>query len=282
MIKSTQEEDILDKNLSNNNINEKIAESLDLYHSSDDENIKAKAKNNIVVEMIPVVKHIARTIARRATDPIEDLVQAGFIGLLKAIDNYSKSKNNNFKVYAGYLIIGEMKHYLRDKLNAIRVPRHIQELSIRINNFTRTLTAEQLQTLTNADVASALQVSPKSVDIVMQVERRGQTLSLEEIFKTDDDNLGYEEILADNGFKDFTDLTDAKIIINNIMPKLSDEAKMLIDMYYNKDMNQKEIAKALNTNQMNISRKMKRIFREIYTVFEEKAFVNKNSGENNE
>ena len=96
------------------------------YKSTVDKYKKAKLKALIVTRMLPIIKRIARTIARRSYDPIEDMVQAGAIGLLKAIDSYSAERNDNFKIYAGYLIIGEMKHYLRDKLNTIRVPRHIQ------------------------------------------------------------------------------------------------------------------------------------------------------------
>ena len=124
------------KNIPNQEMYNKIYEWLEEYHSTDDAKKKARLKTLIVANMVPVVKHLARTIARRETDPIEDLTQAGSLGLLKAIDRFSKDKNDNFRVYAGYLIIGEMKHYLRDKLNTIRVPRHIQELCLRINNFT--------------------------------------------------------------------------------------------------------------------------------------------------
>ena len=124
---------------------ELVAEWLEEYHSSNNKYKKAKAKALIVTSMLPIIKKIARTIARRSYDPIEDLVQAGSIGLLKAIDSFSKDVNDNFKIYAGYLIIGEMKHYLRDKLNTIRVPRHIQELTYRINSFTKTLTLDELK-----------------------------------------------------------------------------------------------------------------------------------------
>ena len=97
------------------------------YNRAKDKRTKSKMKALIVTRMIPIIKRIARTIARRSYDPIEDLAQAGSIGLLKAIESYSSHINDNFKIYAGYLIIGEMKHYLRDKLNTIRVPAHIQE-----------------------------------------------------------------------------------------------------------------------------------------------------------
>ncbi len=76
--------------------------------------------------------------------------------------NILKKKNDNFRVYAGYFIIGEMKHFLRDKLNMIRVPGHIQELVIRINNFTKDLTQEEIFKLTSEDVASALDVPTKN------------------------------------------------------------------------------------------------------------------------
>ena len=118
---------------------ELIDEWLKQYKETEDPEVKAKTKALIVARMLPIVKRIARSIARRASDPLEDLIQAGSIGLLKAIDSFSFERNSYFKFYAGSVIIGEMRHYIRDKLNAIKVPRHIQELSYRINAFIGTL-----------------------------------------------------------------------------------------------------------------------------------------------
>lgn len=239
---------------------EQIAEWLNIYHSSFDEQEKEKVKTLIVTQMYPVVKHIARTIARRSYDPIEDLVQAGFIGLLKAIERYNVSKNDNFRVYAGYLIIGEIKHYLRDQLNTIRVPRHIQELSIRIHNFTQTLTPEEVKNLTSDTVASALKLPKKTIDFALQAERRKETLSLEVIFKTDDNGLNYEEMLFDSNYEEREKFKDAKIIFEQIIDKLPSDEKKLIDLYYKQDMNQREIAETLNLSQMSVSRKLKAVF----------------------
>lgn len=260
----------LAKNIPNNEMYEKISEWLDTYHSTDSDRKKANLKTLIVSQMIPVVKNIAKTIARRATDPIEDLVQAGFIGLLKAIDNYSKEKNDNFRVYAGYLIIGEMKHFLRDQLNTIRVPRHIQELCIRINNFTQTLTQEELQNITSADVATALSVPQETIDFALQADRRCSTLSLEDVFKTENEQLSYEEILTYENYEEKAEFNDARIIFNEIIQLLSTEEIALINMYYKQDMSQKEIADALQVSQMSISRKMKKTFNFIARAIEEK------------
>ena len=245
---------------------EKILEWLQIYHSDCNSFEKERVKTLVVTQMYPVIKHIARTIARRAYDPIEDLCQAGFIGLLKAIDRFDASKNDNFRVYAGYLIIGEMKHYLRDKLNTIRVPRHIQELSIRIHNFIQTLTPEEVQSLTSDEVAYALDVSTNAVDMALQVERRRSTLSLDDIYQINENSLGYEELLVDKGFKEKAAYEDARIIFEDAINKLPPEEKVLIDMYYKQDMTQTEIAEAMLLSLPSVSRKLKQGFEKIAQI----------------
>ena len=250
---------------------ELITEWLKEYHSASSRYKRAKAKALIVTRMLPVIKKIAKTIARRSYDPIEDMVQAGSIGLLKAIDSYSKDINDNFKIYAGYLIIGEMKHYLRDKLNTIRVPRHIQELSFRINSFISTLTVEEVNELTNDDVAEALNVSKREVDFVLQINRRKSTVSLDEIFAADNDNLGYEEVLSGGSYQEYRDVEDFKINLEDAIIRPPEESQKLVRMYYNQDLNQKEIAETLNLTQMQVSRRMKKAFSLLYKMLADKS-----------
>lgn len=245
---------------------ELISEWLFEYHSVTERYKKAKFKALIVTRMLPIIKKIARTIARRAYDPIEDLVQAGSIGLLKAIESYSKDINDNFKIYAGYLIIGEMKHYLRDKINTIRVPRHIQELAYRINTFTSTLTLEELNELTNDDVAEALHVTKKEVDDAIWAEKRGTTISLEDVYKADSDNLGYEEVLAGNNYNEFRDMEDMKIVLNEVIEKLPEEYKNLVKLFYYEDLSQKEISEKTKLTPMQVSRKLKKSFSMLYRM----------------
>ncbi|MBD9223491.1 sigma-70 family RNA polymerase sigma factor [bacterium] len=245
---------------------ELITRWLEAYKISTDKYERAKLKALIVTRMLSIIKKIARTIARRSYDPIDDLVQAGSIGLLKAIESYSAEVNDNFKIYAGYLIIGEMKHYLRDKLNTIRVPGHIQELSYRINTFTNSLTYEQLNELTNDDVAEALKVTPRAVDYAMQADRRKSVVSLENIF-SDADSLSYEEVLsAHDDYKEASENVDDKIVLKDVIEKLPDEYRKLVEMYYYDDMNQKDIAEKLGMTQMRISRKMKKAFSMLYKM----------------
>ena len=245
---------------------ELVSEWLEEYHSETDRYKKAKAKALIVTQMLPIIKKIARTIARRSYDPVEDLVQAGAIGLLKAIDTYSGDLNNNFRIFAGYYIIGEMKHFLRDKLNTIRVPRHIQELTYRINSFVRTLTLEELNELTNDDVAEALQVSRKEIDYAIQVDRRRNTISLDSLYSNETNNLGYEEVFAKDNYKDTRELEDIKIVLRDVIEKLPKEFQDLVKAYYYEDLSQKEISEKFNLTQMQVSRKLKKAFTILYRM----------------
>ena len=105
---------------------QQINEWLEKYTDARNSIVQKKYKALIVAKMMPIVKRIAHAIARRSYDPIEDLAQAGSIGVLRAIEDYSPRTGVEFRVYVGEKIIGEMKHYLRDKLKTIRVPRYIQ------------------------------------------------------------------------------------------------------------------------------------------------------------
>lgn len=248
---------------------ELVAEWLEEYRKADNDFQKAKAKTLIVSSMLPIVKRIARTIARRSYDPIEDLVQAGSIGLLKAIDSYSSSTNDRFKIYAGSLIIGEMKHYLRDKLNTIRVPRHIQELAYRINSFINTLTTEELNNLTNDFVAEALNITTEQVNMAFQAERRKHTFSLEDIYRSDSDNLGYEEVLSSVDYKESSEIEDTKMLLKNLISRLPEEYRSLVELYYHNDLSQKDIAERLDLSPMQVSRKLKKAFAMLYDMITE-------------
>lgn len=243
-----------------NNTYELITPWLEEYKSASSEEKRTRLKALIVARMLPIVKRLAHTIARRSYDPIDDLVQAGSIGLLKAIERYSKDINDNFRIYAGYLIIGEMKHYLRDKLNTIKVPRYIQELTIRINAFTSSLTVEQLQELTNDDIAEVLHVPSYQIDYAYTAERRRSTISLDALYTMKTENLNYEEVIADAKCETSIDIEDVKLVLKDVIERLPQACRDVIHMYYTRDMSQKEIADELQITSSAVSRRLKKSF----------------------
>ena len=246
---------------------ELITELLYSYQYSKNQDEKAKTKALIIAKMQPIIKRIARTIARRSYDPIDDLVQAGSIGLLKAIDNYNDSYENSFRIYAGYLIIGEMRHFIRDQLNTIRVPAYIQELTYRINSFINTLTLEELENLTNDDVAEVLNIPKKTVDLAIEVDRRKKVLSLDSYFdNTDKDSLRFEELLADVKSLENFKIQDTKIMLKKYIDQLPFKLKHVIELSFFQGLTKSEIAKICNVSISSVSRRLDKAYKIMHSL----------------
>jgi RNA polymerase sigma-B factor len=242
------------------------------YKSAEDKVKREKLKNTLVSEMLPVVRKIARTIARRDYDPVEDLVQVGSIALVKAIDGFSSERGTSFKIYAGCLIIGAMRHYIRDKSQAIKVPRHVWELLVRINSFISTLTPDELEGLTSSDVAEALNVPSTAVDFAMQADRRTSVISLEEIAPKQSTNMSFEDVIPAADYAQDEENKDTKIILTDVIAHLSDEYKEIVELYYYNDYNQKAIAKTLGITEMMVSRRLKRAFEHMYQMLSDSEY----------
>ena len=138
-----------------------------------------------------------------------------------------------------------------------------------INNFTKDLTLEEIRSLTTEEVAIALDISTKAVDVAMIAERRRSTLSLDEVYCSESDSLNYEELISDNDYQEETLYKDVRIIFENVINRLTDDEKVLIDMYYQQDMSQKEIADAMLLTPMAVSRKIKCAFEHIACLVSE-------------
>ena len=129
---------------------------------------------------------------------------------------------------------------------------------------------EELNDLTNDDVAEALNVSKKDVDFALQADRRKLTLSLDDIYAADSDNLSYEEVIADDNYKEVRELEDAKIVLKDVIEQLPEEFRDAVRLYYYEDLNQKEIGERLNLTQMQVSRKLRKAFSLLYKMIADK------------
>src|SRR6202043_1738090 len=88
-----------------------------------------------------LVHFIARRFANRG-EPLEDIEQVGFVGLINAIERFDPSLENEFSTFATPTIMGEIRRYFRDRSWAVRVPRRLQENLLRVNAAAQTLTGE--------------------------------------------------------------------------------------------------------------------------------------------
>ena len=251
----------------------KIDEWLETYLNTTKRVVKKRLENLIVVAMMPVIQRIARSIARRAEDPVEDLVQAGAIGLVKAIGKYDPTINKKFKIYAGYLIVGEMRHYLRDKVAMIKVPQEVIELSIRIKNFSKTLSDKELENLTDEKLATQLDTSVQKVKTAIEVDRRKKVISLDEVVKDSENDASIGDLTPAYDYNEFVEKYDIKIELDDIIKRLPQELKEMITLFYYEDMKQKDIAEKFGMNEMMVSRKLKKAYSLMYKYIKNSSFM---------
>lgn len=244
-----------------------VSEWLVAYKKTDNEKKKKQLQNLIVVATMPLVKKIACSLARRSTDPIDDLIQVGSLGLIKAIEFYNPDISTKFKTYASYLITGEIRHYLRDKASMIKAPREIQELAFRINNYIKQLVEESGDEPTTEEVAKAMDVPVQKVNIAIEVDRRKSTISLDQTFNTsDDDNMSLADKIPSGDHQEFLNAYEEKIMLSKAIEKLPPDLKAVIELNYYEDLNQRQIAEKLGISQMQVSRRLKKALAAMYDI----------------
>ena len=220
---------------------------------------------------MPIVKKVARALARRSTDPVEDITQVGSLGLIKAIDLYNPKISKNFKSYAMYLITGEIRHYLRDRTTIIRAPREIKELSFRVHKLTLELTEKLGRTPTDKDLAEALQMPQEKVEECNNLERRTTAISIDQIVSSDDNTLSLVERIEDESQKEVFDSYENRMILNDAIKKLDIIEQELIILNYYEGLNQREISEKLEISQMQVSRKLKKAISKLFEIISKKG-----------
>lgn len=243
-----------------------IHEWLKTYKDSNDKKLKKQLQNLIVVASMPFVKRIACGLARRSTDPVDDLIQVGSVGLIKAIELYNPDMGTKFKTYATYLITGEIRHYLRDKASMIKAPREIQELAFRINCVIKQLTEDGFEP-TSEQVAEAMSLPVNRVNDIIEVDRRKSTISLDQTGTFDeDDNTSLADKIPSGDYQEFLNSYEEKIMLAKAISQLKPKLKEVIELSYYEDLNQREISERLDISQMQVSRRLKQALGDMYEI----------------
>lgn len=231
--------------------------------------MKSQDKEALVREFLPLVKKIARGLARRSTDPVEDLIQVGSIGLLEAIDRYETGHNTEFKTYAVHFITGHIRHYLRDRQNLLRGPRVLQELSYRLSQMTAKMTQELGREPTNAELASSLDLTTEQVDEVRIYDRRVTVLWLDQEGNDgeEDEQRSLLDCLSDPRFSLATkDEMDERLVLSDALNRLPAAQRELLEMRYFQDLTQAELSRRLGISQMEVCRRLKKAEKSLRAV----------------
>ena len=265
---------LLERNLANQDETFiQIHDWLVTYKKSNDKKLKKQLQNLIVVASMPFVKRIAFGLARRATDPVDDLIQVGAVGLIKAIDLYNPDMGTKFKTYATYLITGEIRHYLRDKASMIKAPREIQELAFRINCVIKKLTEDGCEP-SSEQIAEAMSLPVNKINDIIEVDRRKSTISLDQTTTYDDeDSISLADKIPSGDYMEFLSTYEEKIMLSGAISLLKPKLKEVLELSYYEDLNQREISEKLDISQMQVSRRLKQALEDMYKIITKKEVV---------
>jgi len=226
------------------------------YKTTQDDTRKKQLQRLIVLIYMPTVKKIAYSIARRSTDPVEDIIQVGSIGLIKAIDSYDANKNDNFKYYATPYITGEIKHYLRDYSSMVKAPRAIKEISYRISKITEQLTSENGTPPTDRELAEALQITENKVQEYKNIERRVTVTSSDAPCDESDNSTSLIEQVKDEKQEFKQEIFEDKLLLDSVIKELDNIEQDLVQLYFYEELNSQEISLRLNISQKQVSLKL--------------------------
>jgi RNA polymerase sigma-B factor len=221
-------------------------ELLRRYHEQGD----TSAREELVSRHLPLVRSLARRYAGRG-ESVEDLEQVGAIGLIKAIDRYELSRDVALTSYATPNVVGEIKRHFRDKASAIRVPRGLQELSVRMARTIERLTAGLGRSPTIAEISGELGEPPEHVLEALEAESASSPISLSASPGADAD-LDPMELVGreDEGFE----RSDERTTLQPALAQLSPRERAILQMRFERGMTQTQIAERVGVSQMHVSR----------------------------
>lgn len=213
-----------------------------------------EARDKLVVNHLNLVRYLASKFANRG-EQIDDLIQVGTIGLIKAIDRFDPDRGLEFTTYATPTITGEIKRHFRDKGWWVRVPRRLQELSSKVSQLTDELTTELHRVPSVAEIAQRAGVSVEEVLEAMESSSAYSSIPLEG-GNEDEDN---PSVLDQYAVVD-ADLTssDDSMLLEDIVSDFSSRERDIIRMRFEEGLTQSEIAQQLGISQVQVSRLLRR------------------------
>jgi RNA polymerase sigma-B factor len=223
------------------------------------ENNDEAARDELVTMYLNLVKYLAHRFRNRG-EPIDDLIQVGTIGLIKAIDRFDTTREVEFTTYATPTIVGELKRYFRDKGWAVKVPRRLQELSFRVNQAVDALTQREQRSPKVIEIAAYLEVTPEEVIEAMETSEAYNLVSLDSDRNSDgNDSFSILEYIGEDDR--FMAVVDDRTTLATALKVLTPQEQRVLYLRFFQGLTQTEIAKQLDISQMQVSRLLRKTLR---------------------
>jgi RNA polymerase sigma-B factor len=220
-------------------------------HSLPEDSARRKTLRDQLVELhMPLVVYLARRFSGR-NEPMNDLVQVGAIGLIKAIDRFDPERKLEFSTYATPTILGEIKRHFRDTGWLIHVPRRAQELQTTVNTARADLSQELGRAPTVSELAQRIEVDEEAVLEALDAARAYSGVPLD-VLAAPGETVPEHPMLGvlDEGFEQ----VEQRALLRDVIAKLPESEREILLLRFVANKTQTEIAAIVGVSQMQVSR----------------------------
>ncbi|MCD6359887.1 MAG: SigB/SigF/SigG family RNA polymerase sigma factor [Armatimonadetes bacterium] len=214
-----------------------------------------------------LVRHVVNDY-RDSGAVYEDLIGVGHIGLINAVDRFDPARGTKFATFAVPTIRGELRRYFRDSMWGMRVPRRVQELSLKVRDAIDDFVGQHGRSPTYSELALKLGVSEEAVIEAVEVSNQYELASIEETGAEGDDPDGGLSVADRAGEEDeeleaLGDRDRLKWALEQLPPR----QRVIIKLRFFNDMSQQQVARRLGISQMHVSRLQRKALEHLKRIF---------------
>jgi len=213
---------------------------------------RAEIEEQIIARNVGLVKSIAVRFASSG-EPLDDLIQAGYIGLLNAVANFDLAHNTKFSTYASHLIQGEIRHYIRDRHSTIRIPQWVQTMNRRIKQVEEAHFQEHGRPPSLRELADALELTEAQLAALLRGRDAMTYVSIDQERRSSDPNPTpptLEEIMPESPA--FPLETRMRIVA--AIDQLAQMQQLIVQGLFYHGKSQSEVGQELGISQRQVSR----------------------------
>ena len=227
------------------------------YHEQGD----LAAREQLIEQYMSLVRSLARRYSYRG-EQLEDLVQIGAIGLIKAIDRFDLERGVELTTYATPNIIGEIKRHFRDKGWSVRVPRGLQELNVQLSKLIEQLTVQFGRSPTIPELAKAAGVEEEQVLEALESGRAYSSLSLSS-GTTSDGEEDLDPLESIGTEEPQYEVSENRAVLAPGFKVLDERERKILQLRFFDGLTQSQIAQQVGISQMHVSRLIRRSLEKI-------------------
>jgi len=207
-----------------------------------------------IKEYQPLVKNIAYKF-KNSGEPLEDLEQVGYVGLINAFNLYNRERGVKFETYATWLISGEIRHYIRDKHQVIKIPGWMLTLNKKIDEFIISYKKKNNKFPSLSEISVKFNLTEEGIKEILKAREAVQIVSLDQEQRIYSSDL-YPKIekIKSKNYETFKLPMEDIIALRNAMKNLKKIQRKVIYYIFEKDLTQTKTAHKLGISQRKVSR----------------------------